>query len=144
MVELVANVLPANINDNGKSDTSNNAYYDVLGISPDASETEIKKDYRKLALKLQPDKDRYSPKNADEAFKIVANAYATLKDSTRWEDYDILQNSSSSGVVPPSSSTNRMRRIICYHSAPSQWEPVSPFRASTMHASPTSPAQRAP
>ena len=107
VAELVANVLLANGNDDiDDGDANKNAYYNVLGISPDATETEIKKAYRKLALKLHPDKDRYSTKNADEAFKIVANAYETLKDSTRREEYDLLQNSGGNAVPPSPSNAN--------------------------------------
>ena len=115
----MANVLLANGDDDiDDGDANKNAYYNVLGISPDATETEIKKAYRKLALKLHPDKDRYSTKNADEAFKIVANAYETLKDSTRREEYDLLQNSGGNAVPPSPSNANASNHPVSFCTIP--------------------------
>jgi len=62
------------------------AHYRVLGIAASASETEIKKAYRKRALKLHPDKN--SAPHADEAFKAVGLAYATLSDPQKRTIYD--------------------------------------------------------
>ena len=62
-------------------------YYEVLGINPKATSDEIKKAYRKLALKYHPDKNPGN-KEAEEKFKQIANAYAVLSDSATRKAYD--------------------------------------------------------
>ena len=54
-------------------------YYEILEVSKDATDAELKKSYRKLALALHPDKNK-APGSA-EAFKAVGNAFAVLSDS---------------------------------------------------------------
>jgi len=61
-------------------------YYDVLGISRSATTKDIKAAYRKLALKYHPDKN--PDKNAEEIFKSVSEAYATLSDDKKRKRYD--------------------------------------------------------
>ena len=61
-------------------------YYDVLGLSKGASEDEIKKAYRKMALKYHPDKNK-GP-GAEEKFKLIAEAYDVLSDKNKKEIYD--------------------------------------------------------
>lgn len=61
-------------------------YYDVLGVSKEASEAEIKKAYRKLSKKYHPDISEEV--NAEEKFKEVTEAYETLSDSTKKSRYD--------------------------------------------------------
>mmetsp|Transcript_23782 Transcript_23782/g.30944 ORF Transcript_23782/g.30944 Transcript_23782/m.30944 type:complete len:383 (+) Transcript_23782:91-1239(+) len=62
-------------------------HYAVLGVDRGASEEEIKKAYRKLALRCHPDKNK-SP-HADEAFKAIASAFAILSDPTKRRNYDL-------------------------------------------------------
>ena len=62
-------------------------YYEVLQVSKDATTTEIKKAYRKLALKYHPDKNP-GDKEAEEKFKIISEAYAVLSDDEKRQIYD--------------------------------------------------------
>jgi molecular chaperone DnaJ len=62
-------------------------YYEVLGINRDASEEEIKKVYRKLAMKYHPDRNPDNPK-AEERFKEAKEAYEVLSDAQKRTAYD--------------------------------------------------------
>ena len=62
-------------------------YYEVLGVSREADQDEIKKAYRKLAVKLHPDKNP-GDKNAEESFKELGEAYEALSDPQRRAAYN--------------------------------------------------------
>ena len=62
-------------------------YYEVLGINKSANKEEIKKAYRKLALKFHPDKNK-GDKAAEEKFKEASEAYHVLSDDKRKSNYD--------------------------------------------------------
>ncbi|XP_061491281.1 dnaJ homolog subfamily B member 12 isoform X1 [Rhineura floridana] len=61
-------------------------YYEILGVSRDASDEDLKKSYRKLALKFHPDKN-HAP-GATEAFKAIGNAYAVLSNPEKRKQYN--------------------------------------------------------
>lgn len=62
-------------------------YYEILGIERSAGEDEIKKAYRKMAVRFHPDKNP-GDKNAEEAFKEATEAYEVLKDTQKRQIYD--------------------------------------------------------
>lgn len=62
-------------------------YYKILGVQKNASSEEIKKAYRKLAMKYHPDHTK-GDKNAEEKFKKISEAYAVLSDKEKRQEYD--------------------------------------------------------
>ena len=63
-------------------------YYKVLGLEKTASADDIKKAYRKLALKHHPDRNPENKKTAEEKFKKISEAYAVLSDPEKRQQYD--------------------------------------------------------
>ena len=72
-------------------------YYEVLGVDRSASEDEIKKAYRKLAVKYHPDKNQ-GDQEAEEKFKEVSAAFEVLKDSDKRRKYDQFGTTPFEGV----------------------------------------------
>ena len=62
-------------------------YYEILGVSKNATPTDIKKGYRKMAIKYHPDKNQ-GDKAAEEKFKKAAEAYEILSDAKKRQEYD--------------------------------------------------------
>lgn len=71
-------------------------YYEILGISRDASADEIKKAYRKVAMQFHPDRNP-GDKAAEEKFKEAAEAYEVLSDSDKKSQYDRFGHAGVSG-----------------------------------------------
>lgn len=63
-------------------------YYDILGVSKNASQDEIKKAFRKKARQYHPDVNKDNPKEAEEKFKEANEAYEVLSDETKKAQYD--------------------------------------------------------
>jgi len=63
-------------------------YYEILGISRDATPEQIKKAYRRLAVKYHPDRNPDNAKEAEEKFKEVSEAYKILSDPEKRQIYD--------------------------------------------------------
>ena len=64
-------------------------YYQILGVSKSASPEDIKKTYRKLAMKYHPDRNKGN-KNAETKFKDISEAYAVLSDTEKKKQYDMF------------------------------------------------------
>ena len=62
-------------------------YYKTLGVDPKATDQEIRKAYKKLAIKWHPDKNGNS-KEAEEKFKAISEAYSVLSDKEKRREYD--------------------------------------------------------
>lgn len=65
-------------------------HYEVLQIPQSASDPDIKKAYKKLAVKWHPDKNPENQEQATEMFKKVAEAYSVLSDSAKRQEYDAM------------------------------------------------------
>jgi molecular chaperone DnaJ len=73
------------------------AFYQAVGVSPDATDTDIKKAYRKLAKNLHPDKNPGNA-NAEQRFKDISEAYAVLSDAEQRREYDAIRTMSHGGA----------------------------------------------
>jgi len=84
-------------------------YYSILGISENATQAEIKKAYRKGALTWHPDKNQHRIEEANEKFKLIAEAYEILNDPEKRKIYDLYGDEGieqSQCNAPPPSQTN--------------------------------------
>ncbi|CAF2040641.1 unnamed protein product [Brassica napus] len=84
-------------------------YYNVLNVPPSASEDDLKKSYRRLAMKWHPDKNPSSKKEAEAKFKQISEAYDVLSDPQRRQIYDQYGEDGlkSSDVPTPPTQTQR-------------------------------------
>ncbi|CAF1170854.1 unnamed protein product [Adineta steineri] len=79
-----------------QSSKTNEDYYDILGVNQRATDEEIKQAYRKLALRLHPDKN--SDPQATAQFQVVAKAYKVLGNPRSRATYDLL-GSQAAGMI---------------------------------------------
>ncbi len=80
-------------------------YYDILGVPRNASDTEIKKAYRKLAMQYHPDRNPGKQKWANEKFKEINEAYGVLGDPQKRRQYDQFGTVGNIGDIFGSPST---------------------------------------
>lgn len=83
----------ARLRDNGKE------YYAILGVSEHATEEELRRAYRRLALQHHPDKNPGDPK-AEERFKEISEAYAVLMDQGKRRQYDVFRQAQAGAGGP--------------------------------------------
>ena len=76
-------------------------YYDILGVKKTATEEEMKKAYRALAMKYHPDRNPGNKKEAEERFKEINEAYAVLSDKDKRRQYDQFGPSEFQPAVLP-------------------------------------------
>lgn len=67
-------------------------YYQILGVSGDASSDDIRKAFRQLALRYHPDRNSSSSKEAEKKFKEINEAYGVLIDDQKRRQYDRLKS----------------------------------------------------
>ena len=72
-------------------------YYEVLGVSKNATEGEIKKAYRKLAMKFHPDVNK--DPGAEDKFKEINEAYEVLSDQQKRQTYDQFGHAGMDGML---------------------------------------------
>jgi DnaJ family protein B protein 4 len=75
-------------------------YYSILGVDRSANEDEIKKAYRKLAIKWHPDKNPNNKELSEKKFKEVSEAYEVLSDPEKRKIYDQFGEEGLKGVPP--------------------------------------------
>lgn len=80
-------------------------YYGVLKVPKTATDDDLKKAYRKLAMKWHPDKNPTSKKEAEAKFKQISEAYEVLSDPQKRQIYDQYGEEGLKGQVPPPTSS---------------------------------------
>lgn len=101
-------------------------YYEILGVSKDATDSEIKKAYKKLALQMHPDKNKCP--GASEAFKTLGNAVAVLTDVEKRKNYDLYGSNDER-------TTSRMNHSHTYESDFTAEEMFNMFFGSGLNGS---------
>lgn len=91
-------------------------FYKILGIQKGANDDEIKKAYRKLALKYHPDKNKTT--GAEERFKEIAEAYEVLSDKKKRDIYDQYGEEGLHGGVPGSGTEGGQNFTYEFHGDP--------------------------
>ncbi|KAK8921070.1 hypothetical protein KSP39_PZI019908 [Platanthera zijinensis] len=81
-------------------------YYDILKVGKNASDEDLKKSYKKLAMKWHPDKNPTDKTEAEAKFKQISEAYEVLSDPQKKLVYDQYGEEGLKGIPPPGNSGN--------------------------------------
>ncbi|GAY63049.1 hypothetical protein CUMW_222480, partial [Citrus unshiu] len=115
-------------------------WYGILQIERSADEATIKKQYRKLALLLHPDKNKFA--GAEAAFKLIGEAHRVLSDSTRRSTYDLkcrtTVRSSAPKTQPQSAQWNS---FVKKQNGPASSFPRGPLQSGAANTVPKTPSQ---
>ncbi|OUZ99691.1 DnaJ domain [Macleaya cordata] len=80
-------------------------YYNILKVNRNATDEDLKKSYRRLAMKWHPDKNPNNKKDAEAKFKQISEAYEVLSDPQKRAVYDQYGEEGLKGIPPPGSSS---------------------------------------
>ena len=86
-------------------------FYEILGVAKNASDEEIKKAYRKLAMKHHPDRNPDS-KGAEDKFKEAKEAYEMLSDAQKREAYDRFGHAGVDPLAISSATSLAPERVV--------------------------------
>mgnify|MGYP001441603090 CR=1 FL=1 len=103
-----------------------NSYYDILNINKNASENEIKKAYRKLAMKYHPDRNPNNKEECETKFKEISEAHNVLSDPQKRKHYDMFGkegSSNASNFSSPFDMFNNFSNIFNTNSTPQKRKP---------------------
>eukprot|EP00878_Enallax_costatus_P001978 GHUV01002142.1.p1 GENE.GHUV01002142.1~~GHUV01002142.1.p1 ORF type:complete len:469 (+),score=172.40 GHUV01002142.1:158-1564(+) len=103
-------------------------FYEVLGVSKDASDADIKQAYKKLALRLHPDKNRAN--HADEAFKLLSKAFSCLSNPDKRAYYDRTGYECAAAAQAAAAQQHNSRRGAApqyYYTGPDDFDPEEIF-----------------
>lgn len=111
------------------ADLKSSDYYENLGVARNATEDEIKKAYRKLAIKYHPDKNPQNKLEAEENFKIVGEAYNVLSNKETRQIYDIYGKEGLEDGAEPMTKERAMRIFQDFFRFGEAMDPDAPERS---------------
>jgi len=98
----------------GSANIDSDDFYEILGVRKDASQDELKKAYRKLALRWHPDKNPDDVETAQKNFKVISEAYEVLSDKNRRRDYDRYGKNGPVATRSPTGTPSRRSQAFAF------------------------------